>query len=183
MFRFREPSCWDDIWSKFPEARDTISHREYARALRDNVACSSIRSTAARHLVRRAHPPHRVWRCLNITAVRQAGEALRSSEERSGCSPRPPTTPSGTGTVTDALWWNKSFETLFDCRQRISIQRSSRGPIPSIGRSGAVVTSSRHSVRGDSWTRAMRFDVWTAATPMCWTADTSSVMATARPCE
>jgi two-component system sensor histidine kinase/response regulator len=74
------------IWAKFPEARGTISHQQYERALRDNVAVQ----------FETFYPPLGIWfdaRAFpstqglavyfrDITAVRQAGEALRESEER-----------------------------------------------------------------------------------------------------
>ena len=47
-----------DIWEKFPEARDTISHQEYERALRDNVAVQfETVLPAAERLVRCAGVP------------------------------------------------------------------------------------------------------------------------------
>ena len=83
----RERSCWDHhIWEKFPEARGTVSHQQYERALRDNVPVQ----------FETFYPPLGIWFDVrafpstqglavyfrDVTAVRQAGEALRESEER-----------------------------------------------------------------------------------------------------
>ena len=86
---FRQPRAellGQHIWDRFPEARGTISHQQYERALRDNVAVQ----------FETFYPPLGIWfdargfpspqglavYFRDITAVRQAGEALRESEER-----------------------------------------------------------------------------------------------------
>jgi PAS domain S-box-containing protein len=110
------------IWAKFPEARGTISHQQYERAMRDNVAVQ----------FETFYPPLGMWfdarafpsaqglavHFRDITAVRQAGEALRTSEERFRLLAR---------ATHDAIWdwdlvtnvldWNEGFETLFGHRR------------------------------------------------------------------
>ena len=74
------------IWAEFPEARDTISHQEYERALRDNVAVQfeQFYPPLGRWLEARAFPSTQglAVHFRDITAVRQAGDALRASNEK-----------------------------------------------------------------------------------------------------
>jgi PAS domain S-box-containing protein len=87
MFKLpRAELLGNHIWAKFPEARDTISQQQYERAVWDNVAVQ----------FETFYPPLGIWfdaRAFpsaqglavyfrDITAIRQAGEALRVSEER-----------------------------------------------------------------------------------------------------
>ena len=110
------------IWAKFPEARGTISHQEYERAMRDNVAVQ----------FETFYPPLGIWfdaRAFpstqglavyfrDITAVRQAGEALRTSEERFRLLAKATNDAIWDwDLVTNALWWNEGFEKLFGYRR------------------------------------------------------------------
>jgi two-component system sensor histidine kinase/response regulator len=74
------------IWAKFPEAKGSLSHQQYERAVRDNVAVQ----------FETFYPPLGIWFDVrafpsthglavyfrDVTAVRQAGQALQESEER-----------------------------------------------------------------------------------------------------
>ena len=116
MFRLpRAELLGHHIWAKFPEARGTISHQEYERAMRDNVAVQ----------FETFYPPLGIWfdaRAFpstqglavyfrDITAVRQAGEALRTSEERFRLLAKATNDAIWDwDLVTNALWWNEGFE-------------------------------------------------------------------------
>ena len=84
--------------------------------------CNSRRSTRrwASGSMRGRSPRRRVWRCIFATSPRSGRRVRRCARARSvsGCSPMPPTTPSGTGTLSPtAVWWNEGFEKLFGYRR------------------------------------------------------------------
>jgi PAS domain S-box-containing protein len=110
------------IWEKFPEAVGTISHQEYERALRDNVAVQ----------FETFYPPLGIWfdarafpstqglavHFRDITAVRQAGEALRANEERFRLLANATNDAiRDWDLLTNTLWWNEGLEKLFGYRR------------------------------------------------------------------
>jgi PAS domain S-box-containing protein len=110
------------IWDKFPEARGTISHQEYERAVRDNVAVQFDTF----------YPPLGIWfdaRAFpsaqglavyfrDITDARGAAEALRGSEERCRLLVNATTDAIWDWDLgTNALWWNAGYEKLFGYRR------------------------------------------------------------------
>ena len=99
-----------------------MSHQEYERALRDNVAVQ----------FETFYPPLGIWfdvrafpstqglavHFRDITAVRQADEALRANEERFRLLTKATNDAIWDwDLVTDALWWNEGFEKLFGYRR------------------------------------------------------------------
>ena len=112
-----------DIWEKFPEARGTISHQEYERALRDNVPVQfeTFYPPLGTWFEARAFPSNAGLAVYfrDITAVRQAAEAQRASEERFRLLARATNDAIWDWDLaTNALWWNEGFEKLFGYRRR-----------------------------------------------------------------
>ena len=110
------------IWTKFPEARGTVSQEQYERALRDNVVVQ----------FETFYPPLGIWfdaRAFpspqglavyfrDITDVRRAGEGLRTSEERSRLLANATNDAIWDWDLaTNAVWWNEGFEKLFGYRR------------------------------------------------------------------
>ena len=110
------------IWTKFPEARGTVSQVQYERALRDNVVVQ----------FETFYPPLGIWfdaRAFpspqglavyfrDITDVRKAGEGLRTSEERFRLLSNATNDAIWDWDLaTNAVWWNEGFEKLFGYRR------------------------------------------------------------------
>jgi len=114
----REELLGHDMWAKFPEARGTISQQQYERAMRENVAVQFETFYAPLNIWFdvRAFPSTQGLAVYfrNITAVRQAGEALRTTEERFRLLAKASHDAIWEwNLVTDGVWWNEGFETLF----------------------------------------------------------------------
>jgi two-component system sensor histidine kinase/response regulator len=110
-----------NIWSAFPEARGGLAQQEYERAVRDNVAVQfetfyaplgiwfEVRAFPSRHGL--------AVYFRDVTAVRQAGEALKASEQRFRLlAEATDDALRDWDLVTNALWWNAGFEKLFGYR-------------------------------------------------------------------
>ncbi len=110
------------IWTKFPEARGTVSQEQYERALRDNVVVQ----------FETFYPPLGIWfdaRAFpspqglavyfrDITDVRRAGEGLRTSEERFRLLSNATNDAIWDWDLaTNGVWWNEGFEKLFGYRR------------------------------------------------------------------
>jgi PAS domain S-box-containing protein len=118
----REALLGHHIWTEFPEARGSIAHQEYERALRDNVAVQfeMFYEPLDVWLEVRAYPSVNglAIYCRDITAVQRAGEALRTSEERFRLLAKATSDAIWDwDIVTNALWWNEGFEKLFGHRR------------------------------------------------------------------
>ena len=119
----RGRSCSDTTSGRnFPRRGAPFPTSEYERALRDNVAVQfeTFYPPLGTWFDARAFPSTQGLAVYfrDITAVRQAGEALRTSEERFRLLAKATNDAIWDwDLVTNALWWNEGFETLFGYRR------------------------------------------------------------------
>jgi two-component system sensor histidine kinase/response regulator len=111
-----------DMLATFPEGRGTFAYQEYERALRDNVAVQfeTFFARRATWFDSRAFPSTQGLAVYvrDVTAVRQAAESLRKSEERFRLLGKATNDAiRDWDLVTDALWWNEGIENLFGYRR------------------------------------------------------------------
>jgi PAS domain S-box-containing protein len=154
-----------DIWVKFPEARGTVSHQQYARALRDNVVVQfeTFYAPLGIWFDARAFPSTQGLAVYvrDITAIRQAGEALRTSEERFRLLAQATNDAiRDWDLVSDALWWNDGLEKLFGYRRQ-EVDPTAKSWTDSLHPDDLTrVTTGIHLVLergGDVWTDEYRF--------------------------
>jgi two-component system, sensor histidine kinase and response regulator len=153
------------IWEKFPEARGTISHLEYERALRDNVAVQfeTFYPPLGTWFDARAFPSTQGLAVYfrDITAVRRAGDALRTNEERFRLLAKATNDAiRDWDLATNALWWNEGFEALFGY-QRAEVDSTVNSWTDYIHPDDLIrVTNGIHHVietGGEGWTDEYRF--------------------------
>jgi PAS domain S-box-containing protein len=128
--RPREELLHKTIWDEFPEAAETVAFNEYHMAMDQGFS---------RHF-EMYYPPLENWFEINaypssqglavyfrvVTGRRQAEQALRQSEERFRLLSKATNDAIWDwDLVSDAIWWNEGFETLFGYR-RTELEPDSR---------------------------------------------------------
>ena len=116
--RKREELLGRTLWEAFPDAKGSIFEQQYRQAVADNVAVTfeAHYPPIDRWLEIRVYPSSEglAGYFRDITDLRAAREAMQESEERFRLLARATNDAIWDWNyVTDALWWNEGFETLF----------------------------------------------------------------------